>query len=621
MSQIQEIKERVDLVEIVGERVKLQRSGKNYRGLCPFHSEKSPSFFVSPDLQTFKCFGCGKQGDVFTFLEEYERLTFREGLELLAKKVGIELINDTFDPQEQMRQRVLAALDAAQKYFAYLLNEHKVGEAGRAYLKNRQTTASTIKNFGLGFAADGWDHLTTYLTKKKKFTTEELIAAGLVIEGKNNRVYDRFRNRVMFPLHDHRGRVVGFSGRTLAADVKEAKYINSPETMVYHKRNLLFGYTQNLNAIREKEAAIVVEGEFDVLSSMQAHVKNVVAVKGSALATEQIRLLSRVAKTIYLSLDADSAGIEATKRAIEAVQGFEIALRVIPVAGGKDPDDLARQNPAQWRELVKQHQAAFDYLLVQVSKQHDLKSAAGQRAVSDELLGLVLKVEHPVERNFYLQKLGETLSTPVHVLEDQLNRLQRKQEISTGKRARYASHGQSAQAGNQSAKSLNDSPNTNNNSDQEETATPTDKLEETIWQLAWQHPDPNQTVQELTKLNFTDPLLTKLQNELQKFLKNHKQFAMSDFAKSIPGELTDIVTRLYVINKDFPEDQIAKIWQDTLGQIQIRQYRQRLQEISQKLKEFDQLETLSQEQETQQQTLFAEHMKLTKSLQNQIDQV
>lgn len=595
MSQIQDIKERVDIVEVIGERVNLQRSGKNFRGLCPFHSEKTPSFFVSPDLQTYKCFGCGKQGDVFTFVQEYERLTFRESLELLAKRAGIELTTETFDPQEQLRKRVLELLDAAQKFYAYLLNEHKVGEPGRAYLKERQASSTTVKAFGLGFAPDGWDHLTNYLLKKKKFTTEEMIAAGVAIQGKRGGVYDRFRNRLMFPLSDHRGRVVGFSGRTLERDTKEAKYINTPETLVYHKRNLLFGYSQNLNAIREKEAAIIMEGEFDVLSSVQAHVKHVVAVKGSALTTEQIRLLSRTAKTLYLSLDADSAGVEATKRAIEAIQGFEIALRVIPLKGGKDPDELARANPAQWRETVKQHIAAFDYVLAQVSQQYDLDTATGQRAVADELLALIFTIDHPVERNFYLQKLSEKLDLPTHVLEEQLERLQKKQEITIGKR-----------------------PQPKN---EDMANTPADPLEEAVWQLAWQHPDPNATVKELVQLSFQSPLLAKLHAQLQQYLQDHQQFTMAEFARSVPGELSDIVTRLYVVENQYSEDQVERVWRDTLTQLQVRQFRTRLQAISQQLAEFDKHDELTPAQMTEQQTLLKEHMKLTSALQNQIEKV
>lgn len=589
MSQTQEIKEQLDIVEIIGERVSLQRSGKNFRGLCPFHSEKTPSFFVSQDLQTYKCFGCGKQGDVFTFIQEYDRLTFRETLELLAKRAGVELTTEIFDPQEQKRKRVLELLDTAQKFYHYLLIEHKTGTNGRDYLEKRQTSQATVKLYGLGFAPEGWDHLTHYLITKKKFKPDEIVDAGLAIEG-NKGIYDRFRNRLMFPLHDHRGRVVGFSGRTLAADVKEAKYINTPETLVYHKRDLLFGYHQNLNAIREKESAIIMEGEFDVLSSWQAHVKNVVAIKGSALTREQVQLLARTVKTLYLSLDADSAGVEATKRAIETIQGFNVALRVIPLTGGKDPDDLARSNPAMWRETVKNHVAAFDYVLEHVSKQHDLQSVSGHRAVADELLSLILKVEHPVERNFYLQKLGEKLDLPAHVMEEQLQRLEKQQTLKLAKRSR---------------------PNT------DETEVPlekaTDQLEISVWQISWQHPNVTAAMHKVSSLPFQDELLRKLQALVKNYLTKNETFELAKFVKHVPAEMQDLLTKLYVIEETYDEKDIAKIWQEVVARLEKRSLQSRREEINRQLSELDKFDTLTPDQESQRQQLLHEFMQLTSS--------
>lgn len=585
MSQTQEIKERLDIVEIVGERVSLQRSGKNFRGLCPFHSEKSPSFFVSPDLQTYKCFGCGKQGDVFTFIQEFDRLTFRETLELLAKRAGVELTTEIFDPQELRRKRVLELLDTAQKFYHFLLTEHEIGEPGRQYLEKRQTTSATVKLYGLGFAPDGWDHLIDYLVTKKKFTLDEIIDAGLGIEGRKG-VYDRFRNRLMFPLHDHRGRVVGFSGRTLAADVKEAKYINTPETLVYHKRDLLFGYHQNLNTIREKESAIIMEGEFDVLSSWQAHVKNVVAIKGSALTKEQVQLLARTVKTIYLSLDADSAGVEATKRAIETIQGFNVALRVILVEGGKDPDELARANPAAWRETVKNHVAAFDYVLEQVCKKQDLSSVSGHRAVADELLSLILKVEHPVERNFYLQKLGEKLDLPAHVMEEQLQRLEKQLTLKLAKRA-------------------------DRDEDVEPATTTADQLEISVWQLAWQHPDPTAAMKKVLTLPFQDDLLKKLQGLVAIYLQHNVQFEVAKFVRQVPAELQDLLTKLYVVEQPYDAKDLLKAWKDIVTRIEARSLHAKRSDINARLAALDKVETLTPEQEEEKQQLLQEFMRLT----------
>ena len=649
MSQIQEIKDRLDIVEIIGEKIQLQRSGKNFRALCPFHSERTPSFFVSPELQTFKCFGCGKQGDIFTFLEEYERLTFRETLEVLAKRAGVELTTEINDPQEQLRRRVFACLEAANKFFSYLLTDHKAGEPAKKYLKQRQTNASIVKSFNLGYAPQGWNELTNYLLKKKKFSEKEIEAAGLAIRGRGGRLYDRFRHRLMFPLLDHRGRVMGFSGRTLDPAAKEAKYINTPETMVYHKRHLLFGYWQNLAAIREKEAVIVVEGEFDVLSSVQAHVKNTVGIKGSALTEEQVRLLSRTVKTIYLALDADEAGVEATKRAIATIQGFEVALRIIPVAGGKDPDDIARENPKTWREMIKKHLPAFEYVLDQSCVKNNLDSAAGQRLIADEMLKLINSIDHPVERNFYLQKLAEKLDTPMHALEEQLEKVRRRSQArlrtppssSSSPSPSFSSSTSPGSAQNSNLKGQDLSEAIANQS--------TNRLIKILWQLTLHSPNPEAKVPVLLKITTKDTLLSNLKEQLEKYWQkqlkktkassdktksaskkedksnNNPAFELADFFKQLPAELHEIVQEMYLQELPYSEDQLEKVWLDILAKIRLDQQKKKLSIITKKIAKLEKLEELTQQQEEEYQTLLADFQrlsaKLTSALQNQAKKV
>jgi DNA primase len=564
MSQIPEIKEKLDIVNIIGERIKLQRRGKNFLGLCPFHSEKTPSFNVSPDMQRYICFGCKRKGDVFEFIQEFDRLTFPETLEYLADKAGVKLEKLTPDPQEKMRKDMFAALELAQRYFSYLLVEHAVGEPARQYLEGRGLSPSLAKQFGLGFAPDNWDTLTTYLMKKK-FPADVIVSAGLALAGKSGRPYDRFRGRIMFPLHDHRGRVVGFSGRILDTEAKEAKYINTPETSLYHKRNLLYGYWQNLNFIREAESVIITEGEFDVLSSVQAHVQNIVAVKGSALTEEQVRTLARTVQTIYLALDADSAGVEATKRAIEIVQPFPVALRVIPLTGGKDPDDLARADAAAWRETIKQHISAFEYVLDHTIKEHDIHTPDGLKKATNIMLGLLNKVEHIVERSFYLRQLAERLHVSESVLEEQWQQFQRQAQLSTIGRARQ--------------------PDTETSTQEQPEAQ--DSTGRYFLQLVLQFPEAAPQVMTQVQAEwFLETSLQRLWTHWHTWYNNsapaHRD--VQHWSRTVPAELQEVLSDVYLAEVPISEtDTASRELAVTTTQLQQRYKKSRLHELEQKL--------------------------------------
>src|SRR3989339_1660451 len=280
--QVEEVKSKVDIVEIIGEKVALKKAGRHFKGLCPFHSEKSPSFIVSPERQSFKCFGCQKGGDVLTFLQDYDGYSFLEALELLAKRMGITLESYRPTSQDTYKRRLQEIMSLASEYYHYLLTEHKGGEEARAYLKKRGVGSEAVQVFKLGYAPNQWRSVSDYLVQKKKYAPEDLEAVGLIIRkqelgnrNQSNHFYDRFRGRVMFPLRDHKGVVVGLSGRTLLKDENEAKYINSPETMLYSKSRMLYGLWENREYIRKENGIILVEGELDVIPSWQAGVKNV----------------------------------------------------------------------------------------------------------------------------------------------------------------------------------------------------------------------------------------------------------------------------------------------------------------------------------------------------------
>jgi DNA primase len=427
MSQVQEVKQANDIIQVIGERVTLQRSGANWRGLCPFHSEKSPSFFVSEQLQRYRCFGCSESGDIFTFLEKYDGMTFAESLQYLADKAGITLTQQSFSSEDDQRKRVLEILNLAKEYYHFLLTKHEVGKKGREYLAQRGTTAESIKVFQLGYALASWDGLLKYLRDKKKYALANIEASGLIVQGKGGRYYDRFRDRLIFPLTDHRGRVVGFSGRVFEKSAKEAKYINSPETLVYHKSQMLFGFSQLYQSIRQANEVVVAEGEFDVISSAQAHVNNVVAVKGSALTEEQMKLLSRTVGKVILSFDMDSAGVTATKRAIEVARPFGLELRVIALPNEfktKDPDELAHAHPDVWRQAVKSSISVWEFFLQAALKSFSTKTPEGKRQIIDELAPIFGQISHAVELEYYVKKLSEALDVKTTIVQSDLRKFQ-----------------------------------------------------------------------------------------------------------------------------------------------------------------------------------------------------
>lgn len=435
MSQIREIKEANNIVEVIGERVKLEASGINFRACCPFHNEKTPSFFVHPGMQRYRCFGCGASGDVLDFLQNYEGVTFYEALKILADNAGIELKEFQKSQEDEERDKLLEILNLAKEYYHYLLTKHDVGQPGRDYLKDRGTTSASINLFQLGYSIDSWDSLINYLHKKKKYSLDLIAKTGLIIKGRGGRYYDRFRGRLMFPLKNHRGQVVGFSGRILEKDAKEAKYINSPETALYHKSKMLYGYSELFREIKKKDKVIVVEGEFDMISSTQAHINNIVAIKGSALTEDQVSLLARVAKTIVLSLDADAAGIKATKRAVEIVKDKDLDLRVIDLKHldfiskedeTKDPDDLARENPKLWRQAVDAAVSVYQFLLDTALDSYDQSSPDGKRKIINELAPVIKSISHAVEKEFYIQKLSEALNVKESLLKEDIEKFGEK---------------------------------------------------------------------------------------------------------------------------------------------------------------------------------------------------
>lgn len=407
--QIEEIKQKVNIVGIVSDHVVLKKKGRNLVGLCPFHSEKTGSFMVSEELQIYKCFGCGAGGDVIKFLIEVEGLSFGEALEKLADKAGVRLVKKLAGDGDRKRE-LIEVHDLAMEYYHYLLTKHPLGEEARKYLTGRGLNEKLWKTFKLGYALPEWDGLTKYLVGKKGKRSELLVAAGLAAES-SGRIYDRFRGRIVFPLLDIAGRVVGFSGRILPelAKAEDAKYINSPETEIYHKSKMLYGLTMARSEIKKKNRVVIVEGELDMISSFAAGVTETVAIKGSALTNEMMSVLSRLTRTFVLALDADLAGEAAMKRSIEDAERLDLSIKMVEIVGGKDPDEIARKKPKEWREMVDKAVPVYEFFFAKSINRWGTDSVENIGKIVKEIVPYLAKIENSVIREVWTEKLAKKL--------------------------------------------------------------------------------------------------------------------------------------------------------------------------------------------------------------------
>jgi len=446
MSAIDEVKERADIVDVVSAYVSLKKAGRNYKGLCPFHTEKTPSFVVFPDTQSWHCFGaCGTGGDVFAFIMRAENVDFSDALKLLAQRVGVELRAKTEAEQveEDRQQRLRAINKLAAVYFHNRLLFSPDGETARNYLSRRGLSSETIERFQLGYAPNDWHVLSAYLSGKG-YSPEDLLASGLVIaQETGSGYYDRFRNRVIIPIRDHAGHTVAFGGRVL--DDSQPKYLNSPETPLFEKGRVLFGLDLAKPALRAEDTAVVVEGYMDVIQAHQHGKTNVVAAMGTALTAEQVKLLRKYARTIVLALDPDTAGSQAVLRGldlsrevtlhevvrigsavVESQYSSEADVRIAVLPEGKDPDDVLRETPDLWPELIQNALPVIDYYFQLVRHQFDLNSAEGKAQAADHLLPVLREIENPIQRAHYVQKLSRLLHVDEKVLQEQLGGYKRR---------------------------------------------------------------------------------------------------------------------------------------------------------------------------------------------------
>lgn len=557
MDDLSLIKEKINIVDLIQEYLPLKRAGVNFKANCPFHSEKTASFVVSPERQIWHCFGCSKGGDIFKFLMEKEGLEFKDALEILAKRAGV-VLKKINQEKKQLRDRLFEVNLKAQEYFHYILTKHKLGETALKYLHDRGLTDQTIEEFGIGYAPNSWDSLTKFLLKRN-FTAEEIIGSGLGVESKN--CYDRFRGRIMFPLIDTKGQIIGFSGRVLYH--AEPKYINSPQTLIFDKSKFLFAMHLAKSHIRSKNEAVLVEGEMDVIMSHQVGIKNVVASKGTALTENQIELLKKYTDTISLCFDADLAGDSASRRGIELAEKAGLNIKVISISNGKDPADAAKADPKVWEECVKNATPIYDYYLQSASVRYDAKKPEDLRKISVELVPIWAHITDDLVREHYIQKLSGLLQTDDKALRDTINKARLSQPVSFTRISE-----QVKQASNIEPKNRRQ------------------MLEEYIIALLLHIPPDLKFVPKFPETIFQEEKWRTIYVLIVLYLDTisfkAKAFDINELAKTLPEELLEDVDRLYLVSLD---DKLSEklYWQKEIDGVVLELKRILLKEALEKL--------------------------------------
>lgn len=416
---LERIKNENDIVDIISETVRLKRSGRNFMGLCPFHNEKSPSFSVSQDKQIYKCFGCGEAGNVISFVMKNRNMSFLDAVKYLASRANItlELQNEKKDKNLQKKELLYKINQEAGKFF---FSNLMANNAAKEYFLNRGIKLETIRRFGLGYANDSWNSLMNHL-KRKNISEQLMIEAGLLsVNPEKNRKYDRFRNRVMFPVFDYRGKVIGFGGRVL--DDSKPKYLNSPETMVFQKGTNLYGLNFALKHSMQERYFIIVEGYMDLITLHQYGITNVVASLGTALTINQARLLKRYADKVVISYDADMAGQMATMRGLEILRTAGFDVRVLSIPQGKDPDEFVRSNGKEaFLKLINSAEPLIDYRLKKAEEGINFKNSQSSILYAKKVMDILSDL-NPLEKDVYIKKASENTGIKEQNLYDMLNK-------------------------------------------------------------------------------------------------------------------------------------------------------------------------------------------------------
>lgn len=419
MQPSEQIKAKLDVVDVIKEYIQIKPAGTSFRGLCPFHNEKNPSFMVSPEKQIWHCFGCGKGGDIFAFVMEIEGISFAEALRNLAPKAGVKL--EYHNPKlASQKNRVLDIIEVSAKHF-YGNLQNKGGEKAQEYLAERGLKDETIEEWEIGYSKESWDDLYNYL-KKQGFNENEIFLAGMTVKReKMSGFYDRFRGRIMFPIRDVNGNTVAFTARIMpGGDDKQGKYINSPQTQVYDKSKLLFGLDKAKVEIKKKDLAVLVEGQMDVITAHQHGFRNVVASSGTSLTAEQITLLKRYSTNIALAFDMDNAGEMASERGMKLAMQMDMNIKVIEVPNGKDPDECIKQSPEVWEKAIEDAKPMMQYYFDKVVGKLNLENIEHKRQAVRKLLPIIGDLNSRIEQDYWVKRLSEMIDIQEYVLRETL---------------------------------------------------------------------------------------------------------------------------------------------------------------------------------------------------------
>ncbi len=445
MSVIDEVKQKADIVEVIGQYTTLKKAGRNLTALCPFHSEKTPSFFVYPEQQSWHCFGaCSTGGDVFSFVMKKESMDFGEALHLLAQRSGVTIpAKFERDNNKDAGERLYQINGAAAQYFHNLLLNSPAGEKAKQYLADRGLSPKTMADFQLGFSLNSWESLKAYLMEKG-YTEKELLEAGLIIETEDGKKHDRFRNRLLFPINDAKGRTTGFGARVL--DDSFPKYLNSPQTPIFDKSRNLYGINLATQTIRQQNLVVIVEGYMDVIIAHQYGFSNVIAAMGTSITESQVSTLKKLTRNMVLALDADAAGEEAMLRCVSYESTLATEIKVVILPSGQDPDDVIKEDAKIWQQLLDEALPVIDYTFNMVTAKLNLTTASTARDKSlavDQLLPLMTEIKDNTRRDHYLTKLARLTGTSYRNLENTLATYKTRQKSKkpvTGERATAAIH-------------------------------------------------------------------------------------------------------------------------------------------------------------------------------------
>ena len=597
-SPVEEIKQKLDIVEIIQDYLRLHKAGGNYKALCPFHREKTPSFMVSPEKQIFHCFGCGEGGDVFGFVQKMEGIEFPEALRILAKRAGVKLTPRNPELYNK-KTKMMDVCKWASAYYHKVLLEAKSAQVARDYLAEREVSEDIIESFRLGFAPEDWERLNNFL-QKKGFSEEDIFQSGLTIKSdKGTGQYDRFRNRLMFPIRDVHGNVVGFTGRILDPEDQAAKYINTPKTLVYDKSNVIYGLDKAKQKIKSEKLAVVVEGNMDVLASHQVGVTNVVASSGTALTENQINLLKRYSENIAIAFDADLAGEGAAKRGIELAMQAGLNVKVITLPYGKDPDECIKNDPKLWEEAIAQSQSIMDYYMETTFSRLDMANVEDKKQAAKILLPIVNKIPDSIEQTHYLQQISRKLNVDEKILRESLTKTTKK------KSSQPAQEEKEKGASQHKSRSLTSS-------------------QELLGIALKYYENLDYIVDNCQAEYLADPTLQNLyKNLIVYYTKNHR-FDPEEFRKQLEKENDELVKQVDILEMlasqlyaEFDEDMFKTEIDSIIRFLNRNCLSHRLQEIEKQLKNFEESESQPDSQE-EERKLLEEFDQLSKQL-NQID--